>query len=154
MMPSAYAQAAEQAFVPEVVEKPVLLPVTLSPLVQPLPREGAAPYLPKGNAYLPDHSGYLDSTISVQIKTIRAYRSTIQLAYIQIANPSQLRVHLARPYPSKSTARADVLAKRMNAVFAINGDYFSYHSSGVVYRDGKPYRRVKAKNAEWLKNMF
>ena len=140
MMPAAYAQAADQTFVPEAVEKPEILPVTLSPLTQPLPREGAAPYLPKSGAYLPDQSGYLDSTISVQIKTIRAYRSTIQLAYVQIADPSQMRVHLARPYPSKYTIRADVLAKRMNAVFAINGDYFSYHSNGVVYRDGKLLR--------------
>ena len=26
--------------------------------------------------------------------------------------------------------------------------------SGVVYREGKPYRRVTAKDAEWLKNSF
>lgn len=26
--------------------------------------------------------------------------------------------------------------------------------SGIVYRDGKPYRRVTAKEADWLKNAF
>ena len=26
--------------------------------------------------------------------------------------------------------------------------------SGVVYRDGKPYRLVKARDADWLKNAF
>lgn len=26
--------------------------------------------------------------------------------------------------------------------------------SSVVYRDGKPYKRVKAKDADWIKNAF
>ncbi len=140
MLPDASAAATGESIMPDPIDIPPLLPVTLAPLSEPLPKEGAAPYLPKKEAYLKDHAGYVDSTISVQIKTIRAYRSVIQLAYIQIADPSQMRVHLARPYPSKYTVRADVLAKRVNAVFAINGDYFTYHGNGVIYRDGKLLR--------------
>lgn len=140
LLPNSIAEAAGESFVPEAVEIPQILPVKLTPLPAPLPIEGAAPYIPKQNAYLHDDAGYVDSTISIQIRNIRAYRSTILLAYIQIADPSQLRVQLAKAYPSKYTVRADVLAKRVNAVFAINGDYFSYHSNGVIYRDGKLLR--------------
>ena len=27
-------------------------------------------------------------------------------------------------------------------------------SSDIVYRDGKPYKKVKANDAEWIKNAF
>lgn len=30
----------------------------------------------------------------------------------------------------------------------------SQEQDNIVYRDGKPYKKVKAKDAEWLKNIF
>lgn len=119
---------------------PVYTPVELEAVtVNPLPLTEKA-VKPNKDAYLADKKGYLDDTISVRIETMRDYDTTIMLAWVQIADPSQLRAELCRPYPSKSTARADTLSKRVNAVLAINGDYFVYHSRGFVVRNGKVLR--------------
>lgn len=57
-----------------------------------------------------------------------------------MASPTQLRTELNKPYPSKSTAKASVIAKRVNAVLAINGDYFVYHNQGFIVRNGEVLR--------------
>ena len=120
---------------------PVYTPVTLPATnVTPLPITEKNTFKPIKENYLPDKAGYLDDTISVRIETMRAYDTTIMLAWVQIADASQLRAELCRAYPSKSTARADTLAKRVGAVLAINGDYFVYHSRGFVVRNGKVLR--------------
>ena len=120
---------------------PVYTPVELEAVdVDPISYTEKAPYKPIKDAYLPDKKGYLDDTLSIRIETMRAYDTTIMLAWVQIADASQLRAELCRPYPSKSTARADTLAKRVGAVMAINGDYFVYHSRGFVVRNGKVLR--------------
>lgn len=120
---------------------PKYTPVVLEAVsVEPIPYTEDAPYKPLKAGYLPDNGGYLDDTISVRIETFRAYDTTIMLAWVQIADPSQLRAELCRPYPSKATAAAASLAKRVGAVAAINGDYFVYHSRGYVVRNGKMLR--------------
>ena len=52
----------------------------------------------------------------------------------------RLRTELNKPYPSKATAKASVIAKRVNAVLAINGDYFVYHNQGFILRNGEVLR--------------
>lgn len=119
---------------------PVYTPITLNAQeVTPLPYSQKAPK-PIASAYLPEKAGYLDDTLSVRVETMRAYDTTIMLVWVQLADASQLRTELCKPYPSKSTARADALSKRVNAVLAINGDYFVYHSQGYIVRNGKVLR--------------
>ncbi len=125
----------------EVTEYPLYSPVTLeAENVQPIDWEADTPYLPHEGGYLPGDEGYLDPSLSVRIEYMRAYDTTIQLTWVQIADPTQLRAELCKPYPSKSTARADVLARRVNAVLAINGDYFMHRKEGFIARNGKVLR--------------
>lgn len=120
---------------------PVYAPVELEATsVEPIPYLEPAPYAPHADGYFTEGMGYLDPSLSVRVETMRAYDTTIQLTWVQIADPSQLRAELCKPYPSKSTARADTLAKRVQAVLAINGDYFMHRKEGFIVRNGEELR--------------
>lgn len=121
---------------------PVYSPVTLEmEEVEPLSFENGTPYAPHADAFLPDGAGYADPSLSIRMETMRAYDTTIQLFWVQIADASQLRAELYKPYPSQSTARADVIAKRVQAVLAINGDYFVHRKEGYIVRNGQVLRQ-------------
>ena len=60
-------------------------------------------------------------------------------AVIKIANASQLRTAFAFNYSSPGDGkRVADMAKKMNGVFAINGDYYSHswHTNGYMVRQG------------------
>ena len=61
---------------------------------------------------------------------------------IQIADPSQLRTAMSMDsYDDPGTVSAKTLAKHVNAVVALNGDYFKYnYDKGYVLRQGVLYR--------------
>jgi len=130
LLPSAFGEAPS----------PTVKPVALEEDVVPLPLKGYGPYAPHRDCYAADGAGYHDSTLDIQVHTIRAFETTITVVYVQVADASQLRTEQAKPYPSRTTVRTDVMAKRANAVLAINADYFVYHASGVIYRQGKLLR--------------
>lgn len=121
---------------------PTYEPVTLAAqTVVPIPLTVDTPYAPHEGAYLPDGAGYSDPSISVRVETMRAYDTTIQLFWVQIADPSQLRAELAKPYPSKTEMRADALCKRVQGVLAINGDFFIHRKEGYIIRNGEVLRQ-------------
>ena len=105
-----------------------------------LPMEGAAPFAPHQEAYLPEQSGYHDDSLDVRVETFRRHDTTVMAVYVRVADPSQLRTALAARPPSQKTVVVSTMAKKNNAVLAINGDYFSFHQSGVVVRGGKTWR--------------
>ncbi len=61
---------------------------------------------------------------------------------IQIKDPSQLRTAMSMDsYDDPGTVSARTLAKHVNAVVALNGDYFKYnYDKGYVLRQGVLYR--------------
>ena len=73
---------------------------------------------------------YEDPSISVSIETGRAYNSYYYAARIIVANATQIRSSMASPN-GKDTERGDRLAKRVNAVLAINGDFFRTNQPSV-----------------------
>lgn len=84
---------------------------------------------------------YQDSTLSVKIKTGRVLNHTTYLAvYVSIADAKQMRSAMAERYGSKTSTVASVIAKRVNAVTGMNGDYFSMNQHGYLVRQGKQYR--------------
>lgn len=106
----------------------------------PLPIDDSpGPAVPEEN-YLPDETGYVDESISVRIEEIREYDTTILVAYVNIAHPSQIRTTMADKYGSTRTTLGRVMTKRSNAVFAVNGDFFNFHSDGYLVRQGVLYR--------------
>ncbi len=106
----------------------------------------ALPFNPKDNyaasedGFSADRLSYHDDTIDVQVHQIRVYDTPVSVAFVQIADASQLKTEQAKPYPSKTTVRASEIAKRVKAVLAVNADWFTYHGAGIVYRNGEMLR--------------
>lgn len=96
--------------------------------------------------FAPDPAGYLsdleyqDESIHVTIETGREFNTNYWLARISIKDPSQLRTTSANGFDGTRTVAGKTLARRMKAVFAINGDYFSYRNNGFLIRQGTQYR--------------
>ncbi|MBR2718412.1 MAG: phosphodiester glycosidase family protein [Clostridia bacterium] len=105
-----------------------------------LPLGGPAPYGPVADAYGEDGLSYDDGTMSIRIEFGEAYGVKVTYVYVQLTDPSQLRTALAAPYPSKKTLTVPQMAEDNHAVLAINGDFFSYHSEGVIMRSGEMLR--------------
>lgn len=87
-----------------------------------------------------DGLSYHDDSLDIQIHNIRAYDTDIVVAFVQIASAAQLKTEQAKPYPSKTTMRVSDIAKRVKAVLAVNADWFTYHNTGIVYRNGELLR--------------
>ncbi len=92
------------------------------------------------NCYLPDQKGYEDPSLKVRIETDRAYDTNVMLAYVEIADASQIRTTMADRYGTTRVTYPENMAKRVNAVLAVNGDFFNYRNSGYLVRQGILYR--------------
>lgn len=118
----------------------VLVLFTASAMADGLPIDftgGSAP-LESG---LTDNS-YEDSTISVHIETGRTDGCDYWIADIVIAHPSQIRTASAGGFESNMVMDGERMAKRMNAILAINGDFYSSSEKkgrGYVIRQGELY---------------
>ena len=111
-----------------------------------------APYAPNPDCFLPDNGGYIDECLSITIETsfwtedveqveVQQNGVTRVMAIrVKLTDASKFRTALAGPHPSKQTAYASAILSRNNGVLGINGDYFSYHSSGIIYRNGRQLR--------------
>ena len=115
---------------------------------RPLPIDltGGAPY---NTEYKMDLLVYEDPTIRVE-RTLRTKNKTVNREYyivdIVIKDPSQIRTASSEPttFITERRVKADVIAKRVNAVFALNGDYcgdfHGYESTKYILRQGTVYR--------------
>ena len=87
---------------------------------------------------------YEDPSLSVRITTGERLNTTCYVAWVRIADASQIRATFATSfYAQDGKVYATNLAKRQNAVLAINGDYYSnpkFASIGYVCRQGIVYR--------------
>lgn len=105
-----------------------------------IPLDAPAGYGPDESCYLSDMA-YEDPTISVQIETTRYCETPMFIARVRIADASQLRTMMAGNYGTQRTALGSTMAERGGAVLAINGDYYSYISTGLIARQGVTYRK-------------
>ena len=87
-------------------------------------------------------TGYADPSITVNIGTGRIYETTYIYARVRIATPGQLRTLMASPVGNKNTTPGHDLAKRVNAVVAINGDFCGGEdiTKGALMRQGEMLR--------------
>ncbi len=126
-------------------ELPVYRPVTLAhPDPDPIPPDAATPYAPHADGWLPLQRGYEDGTISVRIEPCMIDGTICWLAWVQIADASQIRTTSWRKYPSKQEAFVTAMAEREQGVLTINGDWCVSRSEGVVIRNGKTLRKARA----------
>lgn len=108
-------------------------------LTLPWDETGGVP--PNANSYQGD-SGYTDPSIQVAIHPHqgRFLNTNYTTVEIKLQNGTQLRTLKAGPYGSTREVRGAVMAKRVEAVLAISGDFFSYHNRGYIVRQGVFYR--------------
>ncbi len=106
----------------------------------PLPIDDSPAPKAKAENYLPDNGGYEDESLSVKISSYRVFDTTVTVARVKIAHPSQMRTAMAEKYGSTRSALPRIITKRMNSVFAVNGDFFNFHNKGYLVRQGKRYR--------------
>lgn len=90
---------------------------------------------------------FSDPTISVEWDRVvsREWQCTYYYGIVTIKDPSQLRTVAAGRFTSNTKARPMVMAQRVNAVLAINGDYCAPFSgnnrvNSYVLRQGEIYR--------------
>ena len=105
-----------------------------------IPEKAKENFSANDSGYGSDNLSYHDDTLDVQLHSIRVYDTSVMVAFVQIASPDQIRTEQAKAYPSKTTMRASEIAKRVKAVLAINADWFTYHNTGIVYRNGELLR--------------
>ena len=79
-----------------------------------------------------------------------AYETNIYYIYVKLTDPSQLRTATAGAPRSKQQAKATAMAARNNAVLAINGDFYSGHETGIVYRQGELVRNSPVSSRDGL----
>ncbi len=94
----------------------------------------------KPSSYISENE-YKDPTLHVTIEQGRKYDCDYWVARIKIGHPSQLRTAAAGGFENRLDIKGVYIARRQNAVLAINGDYFCYYRhSGHIKRQGVVYR--------------
>lgn len=106
-----------------------------------------SPGMPVNPLSFVSDSVYQDPTLKVVITSDFYNGVRYWIADIEIADPSQLRTAAAEGFDSRGAETGSVLAQRVNAVVAVDGDYYCYTSdTPVTIRQGVVYRnRLKKK---------
>ena len=91
-----------------------------------IPEEWALPFdfslapLPDPDCY--KENGYEDQSIRIRTEIREMFNSNVNIAYVEIAHPSQLRTATAGPINVNKAHYVKTIAVNNNAVIAINGD--------------------------------
>lgn len=84
---------------------------------------------------------YEDPSITVKITTGRYEETNYMVAYVKVANATQVRSTMSGSYSTDDTIGGIAMAKATNAALAINGDFFSSRRNvGYTARMGKEYK--------------
>lgn len=115
----------------------------------PLDSSGGVPLQVKYKAGMTE---YEDPSISVTHERVESkdWGCTYYVTRVKIADGSQLRTESARGWNSKGRVKGSVIAKRVNAVIACDGDYFSGRAGSYVLRQGVVYKDSMDPNQDIL----
>ena len=84
---------------------------------------------------------YQDENISITITEYRRHGATVYVADVQINSPALLKTALAQgAYGRNVTAQTSETAEEVDAILAVNGDYYGSRERGYVVRNGVTYR--------------
>ena len=123
---------------PALADQPYRLPIDLS---------GGMPPAASGFS---DGWSYEDPTIRVSVTKGRVDECDYWVADVQLADASQLRTAPADSFDSAMKTSGIQMARRVNAVLALNGDYFCYTGIGYIVRQGVEYLNVLWGNRDVL----
>lgn len=94
---------------------------------------------------------YSDDNIKITLTEYRENDTTIYVADVQVSDSSYLKTALAQgAYGKNVTARTSEIAESVNAILAINGDYYGAQENGYVIRNGTLYRSAAVSGSEDL----
>ena len=113
-----------------------------------LPVDLSGGYPPLASGF--DGWTYEDPTIRVEITQGRVQECDYRVADIHLQDASQLRTAPADTFESEMRVSGEAMAKRVNAVLAVNGDYFCYTGIGCIVRQGVTYLNVLWGNRDVL----
>ena len=117
----------------------LMLPAAMAEEKEPLlPIDFSAGMEPDPDFYLSDRE-YEDPTLHVVIEENRVDGCDYWVARIKIQDASQLRTMSAGGFDTSMSMKGTALAKRVNAVLAIDGDYYCYTGTGYILRQGEVY---------------
>jgi exopolysaccharide biosynthesis protein len=86
---------------------------------------------------------YSDENITVQLSTYRILETTVYVADVRLSSAEYLKTAFAEnSYGRNITAKTSSMASSVNAILAINGDYYGAQRSGYVIRNGVLYRNT------------
>ena len=113
-----------------------------------------SPGLPFQGKFNKDVTVYEDPSIRVEWCKVANGETHFNCIYyyakIKIADASQLRTAAVNGFDRGNRAKAQVMARRTNAVLAINGDFYSARSESYVLRQGEVYRDKVGPNQDLL----
>lgn len=94
---------------------------------------------------------YEDDNIKISIVQYNEYDTVIYVADVQIKDASVLKTAFANnSYGKNITAKTSSIAESVNAILAINGDYYGVQEKGYVLKNGVVYRDKAKSNQEDL----
>lgn len=96
-------------------------------------------------------NSYQDENIKIELKEYKENNTTIYVADVQITNPALLKTAFANnSYGKNITSKTSTISEDVNAILAINGDYYGVQEKGYVLKNGTIYRSTASKNQEDL----
>ena len=108
-----------------------------------LPEESAEPVITENS--------YHDGNISIEITEERVGDTTVYVADVQLASAEHLKTAFAdNTYGRNVTDTTSGMAEAVDAILAVNGDFYGAQQSGFVIRGGVLYRSTVKKGAEDL----
>ena len=96
-------------------------------------------------------NSYHDGNISIEITEERVGDTTVYVADVYLASADHLKTAFAdNTYGRNVTDTTSGIAGSVNAILAVNGDFYGAQQSGFVIRGGVLYRSAAKKGAEDL----
>lgn len=88
---------------------------------------------------------YKDDNIEINITTYREYDTNIYVADIILKDNNLLKTAFANnTYGKNIVDKTSNIASNLNAILAINGDYYGVQTKGYVLKNGVIYRNISA----------
>ena len=94
---------------------------------------------------------YIDDNINISIKTYREYNTNIYVADIKVNNSLLLKTAFANnTYGKNITSKTSNISNSVNAILAINGDFYGVQEKGYVLKNGVIYRNTSKNDQQDL----
>ena len=94
---------------------------------------------------------YRDENISITVTEERVDGTSVYLADVELSSAEYLKTAFAEnTYGRNVTGKTSSIAESVNAILAVNGDFYGSRQSGYVIRGGTLYRSAEKNGAEDL----